>query len=80
MQYFYPWSAPVEFGKDAAAQGVYSLQHFRGEFWELRSLTDTGPHHHMALITIALLNDMHATNMEILDTHFRQRQRAVLHH
>lgn len=37
---FYPWSAPVEFRKDSPTQGIYSLQHFRSEFWELRSLAD----------------------------------------
>ena len=42
---FYPRSAPVEFGKDTPTQGVYSLQHFRGEFWELRSLTDKMTHY-----------------------------------
>lgn len=36
-----PWSTPVEFGEDAPTQGVYGLQHFRGEFWELRS-SDSG--------------------------------------
>lgn len=37
----YPRSTPVEFGKDTPTQGIYCLQHMRGEFWELWSLTDT---------------------------------------
>lgn len=37
-----PRSAPVEFGKDAATQGIYRLQHFRGEFWELGSCDSGG--------------------------------------
>lgn len=36
----YPWRTPVELGKDAPPQGIYSLQHFRSELWKLRGLTD----------------------------------------
>lgn len=34
------WGTPVQFGEDTAAQGIYCLQHFGGEFWELGSLGD----------------------------------------
>lgn len=51
---FYPRSAPVEFGEDAPTQGVYGLQHFRGEFWELGSLSETNPHREITVITTPL--------------------------
>lgn len=40
ISFSYPWCTPVELGKDAAPQGIYSLQHFRSELWKLRGLTD----------------------------------------
>lgn len=39
---FYSRGAPVEFGEDAPSQGVYGLQHTRGEFGELWSLSGNG--------------------------------------
>lgn len=39
--FFYSWSTPVEFGEDTSTQGVYCLQHMRGELRELWSLMES---------------------------------------